>query len=177
MLSVHRKEAPRLAMRPSSPQAEKRRQQTHHLCEQSSTGPAAGALGSADALRASQQSTGGVAQAADASLAQASQQSSTGSVAGTPDSANALCASQGSAQADRVSQQPTGGVAQQMHHLLESHSRAAQVSWLEPQARRMLSVHCKEVPRLAMCPSRLQEWRKQQTHHLLEPRSRAAEAL
>jgi hypothetical protein len=83
----------------------------------------------------------------------------------------------GRVPADRVPQQPTGGVTQQMRHLLESHSRAALVSWPEPQARGMLSVHCKEVPRLALCPSRLQDWCRQQTHHLLEPRSRAAEAL
>ena len=35
----------------------------------------------------------------------------------------------------------------------------------------------KEVPRLAMCPSRRQERRRQQTHHLLEPRSRATQVL
>ncbi len=42
----------------------------------------------------------------------------------------------------------------------------------------MLSVHHKEVPRLAVCPSSPQEeLRRQQTHHLFEPHSRAAQAL
>ncbi len=74
MLSVHREQVPRTATHPSSPQVERRRQQTHLSCERRSTGPVAGAPGAADALRASQQSTGGVVQAAVASVAQASQQ-------------------------------------------------------------------------------------------------------
>ncbi len=42
----------------------------------------------------------------------------------------------------------------------------------------MLSVHHKEVPRLAVRPSRPQEeLRRQQTHHLLESHSRTAQAL
>ncbi len=65
---------PRTATRPSSLQAERRRQQAHLLGERRSPGSVAGAPGTADALRASQQPTGGVVQAAVASVAQASQQ-------------------------------------------------------------------------------------------------------
>jgi hypothetical protein len=87
-------------------------------------------------------------------------------VTGAPGSAVALRASQGRAETGRVSQPSTGGVAQATDASL---TRVSQ--WIP-------SVHRKEVPRPAVCPSSPQEEsHRPQTHHLLEPRSRATQAL